>query len=263
MNVPRVPAGRIVRTTEKLRPRLWSIPLSQEPQFSIAFWTGRIAGVADSNGLGVPAAGKPAMHSVRLKRCDDDINRSVVEDNALYCGYPRLVSVTQHSIRNRSLELERATKDDDAMQYTRIDAQESLESLHVAVVLPKRILKPEFLPEVNGCPMRVGGVPEDPARPILQFNDKNPKLGNDEVVDLGRAAQSRNDDPSKMVIVRTAKLKWSVAKERPESIENPHAEPEALKKRDVESWRNRLVGLTHWSYAAAIIGKARSVFEQR
>jgi hypothetical protein len=111
------------------------------------------------------------------------------------------------------IELERATKDDDAMQYTRIDAKESLESLHVAIVLPKGILKPELLLEVNGCPMRVGGVPEDPARPILQFNDKDPKLRHDEVVDLRRTAQRRNDDPSKMVIVRTAKLKRSVAKE--------------------------------------------------
>ena len=62
------------------------------------------------------------------------------------------------------------------MQYPLIDAKESLESLHVAVVLPKRILKSELLLEVNSCPVRVGGVPEDPARPILQFNDKIPNL---------------------------------------------------------------------------------------
>ncbi len=171
----------------------------------------------------MPEAGKPAMHRVRLERPDDSMNGSVVEGNVLYCGDPRPVSVTEHSIGDRSLELERATKDDDAMQYTRIDAKESLEGLHVAVVLPKRILKPELLLEVNGCPVRVGGVPEDPARPILQFNDKDPKLRHDEVVDLRRTAQSRNDDFSKMVIVRTAKLKRSVAKERPESIEKPHA----------------------------------------
>ena len=170
----------------------------------------------------MPEAGKPAMHRVRLERPDHGINGSVIEDNVLDCGDPGPVSVTEHSIRNRSLELERATKDDDAMQYTRIDAKESLESLHVAVVLPKRILKPELLLEVNRCPVRVGGVPEDPARPILQFNDKDPKLGHDEVVDLRRTAQGRNDDPSTMVIVRTAKLKRSVSKERPESIEKSH-----------------------------------------
>ncbi len=168
-------------------------------------------------------AGKPAMHRVRFERPDDGINGRVVEDNVLYCGDPRPVSVTEHSIRDRSLELERATKDDDSVQYKRIDAKESLESLDVAVVLPERILKSEPLLEVNGCPIRVGGVPEDPARPILQLNDKDPKLGHDEVVDLRGAAQSRNDDPSKMVVVRTAKLKGSVAKERPESIEKPHA----------------------------------------
>jgi hypothetical protein len=168
--------------------------------------------------LGVPEAGKPAMHRVRLERPNDGINGSVVEGNVLYCGDPRLVSVTEHSIRDRSLELERATKDDDAMQYTRIDAKESLESLHVAVVLPKRIRKPELFLEVNGCPVRVGGVPEDPARPILQFNDKDPKLGHDEVIDFRRTAQSRNDNPSTMVIVRTAELKRFVAKERPKSI---------------------------------------------
>ena len=106
MNVPRVPAGWIVRTTQELRPRLRSVPLRQEPQFSIARRTRRVAGVAGSNGLGVPAAGKPAMHRVRLKRCDDGINGSVVEDNILSCGDPRLVSVTDHSIRDRSLELE-------------------------------------------------------------------------------------------------------------------------------------------------------------
>ena len=106
MNVPRVPAGRIVRTTQELRPRLRSVPLRQEPQFSIALRTRRVAGVAGSNGLGVPAAGKPAMHRVRLKRCDDGINGSVVEDNILSCGDPRLVSVTDHSIRDRSFELE-------------------------------------------------------------------------------------------------------------------------------------------------------------
>ena len=171
----------------------------------------------------MPEAGKPTMHRVRLERPDHRINGSVIENNVLYCGDPGPVSVTKHAIRNRSLELERATKDDDAMHYNRIDAKESLKSLHVAVVLPKRILKPEPLPEVKGCPIRVGGVPEDPARPVLQFNDKDPKLGHDEVVDLRRAAQSGNDDPSKMMIVRTEKLKRSVAKERPESIENPHA----------------------------------------
>src|SRR5438874_2925376 len=104
----------------------------------------------------MPEAGKPAMHRVRLERTDDSINGSVIEDNILYCGDPGPVSVTEHSIRNRSLELERATKDDDAMQYPWLDVKESLESLHVAVVLPKRILKPELLLEVNGCPVRVG-----------------------------------------------------------------------------------------------------------
>jgi len=98
----------------------------------------------------MPEAGKPAMHRVRLERPDNGINGGVVEDNVLYCGNPRPVSVTEHSIRDRSLELERATKDDDPMQYTRIDTKESLESLHVAVVLPKWILKPELLLEVNG-----------------------------------------------------------------------------------------------------------------
>ena len=70
--------------------------------------------------------------------------------------------------------------------------------------------------------MRVGGVPEDPARPILQFNDEDPKLGYDEVVDLRRTAEGRNDDLSKMVIVRAAELERSVAKERPESIKKRH-----------------------------------------
>lgn len=223
MNVPRVPAGGIVRTTQELRSRLWSLPLRPEPQFSIALWTRRVAGVTRPNGSDVPEAGKPAMHCSRMQRRDDGINGSVVEDNVLYCGDPRPVPVREHSIRNRSLERERATKDDDAMQYTRIYAKESLESLHVAVVLPQRILKPELLREVNGRPVRVGGVPEDPARPILQFNDKYPKLGHDEVVDLRRAVQGRNDDLSKMMIVRTAKLKRSVTKERRESIEKPHA----------------------------------------
>jgi hypothetical protein len=152
----------------------------------------------------MPEASEPAMHCVRLERPDDGINGSVVEDNVLYCGDPRPVSVTEHSSRDRSLELERATKDDDAMQYTRIDAKEILESLHVTVVLPKRILKPELLLEVNGRPVRVGGVPEDPARPILQFNDEDPELGHDEVVDLRRTPGGRNDDLSKMVIVRAA-----------------------------------------------------------
>ena len=106
MNVPRVLAGWIVRTTQELRPRLWSLPLRQEPQFSIALRTRGVAGVAASNGLGVSAAGKPAMHRVRLKRRDEGINGSVVEDNILPCGDPRLVPVTEHSIRDWSLELE-------------------------------------------------------------------------------------------------------------------------------------------------------------
>jgi hypothetical protein len=71
---------------------------------------------------------------------------------------------------------------------------------------------------MNGRPMRGASVGEDPARPILQFNDKDPKLGHDEVIDFRRTAQSRNDNPSTMVIVRTAELKRSVAKERPKSI---------------------------------------------
>ena len=204
MNVPRVPAGRIVRTTQELRSRLWSLPLREESQFSIAFRTRRVARVTGSHGLGVPEASKPPMHRVRLERPDDGINGSVVEDNVLDCGDPRPVSVTEHSNRDRSLELERATKDDDAMQYARIDAKEILESLHMTVVLPKRILKPELLVEVNCRPVRVGGVPEDPARPILQFNDEDPKLRHDEVVDLRRTTQGRNDDLSEMVIVRAA-----------------------------------------------------------
>ena len=167
-------------------------------------------------------ASKPTMHRAGLERRDDGLNGRVVENNVLFCGDPRLVSVTEHSIRDRSLKLERATKNDDAMQYPRIDAKESLESSYVAVVLPKRILKSELLLEVNGCPVRVGSVPKNPARPIFELNNKDPKLGHDEVVDLRRTARSRNDDLSEMVIVRTAKLKWSVAKERPETIEKAH-----------------------------------------
>src|ERR1041385_3855654 len=127
MNIPLVPAGRIVRTTQELRARLWSVPLCSEPQFSIALWTRRVARVTGSHGLGMPEAGNPAMHRVRLERPDEFINGSVVEDNVLYCSDPRPVSVTEHSLRDRSLALERATKDDDAMQYTWIDAQETPE----------------------------------------------------------------------------------------------------------------------------------------
>ena len=113
--------------------------------------------------------------------------------------------MAEHSIRNRRHELERAAKDDDAVQYAPIDTQEALESLHVAVVLSKRILKPELPLEIRGSPVGVGCVTEDPARVILEFNYKDPKLGHDEVVDLGRTARRRNDDLVKMVIVRAAK----------------------------------------------------------
>ena len=147
------------------------------------------------------------MHRVRLERPDDRVNRGIVEDKVSSCGNPRLVSVAEYSVRNRGLELERTTKDDDPTQYARIDAKEFLESLDVAVVLVKRILKPELLLEVNGCPVRVGSVPEYPARPILQLNDKDSKSRHDEVVDLCRTAHSRNDDPLKMVILRAMKLK--------------------------------------------------------
>src|SRR5437870_13917990 len=104
MNVPRVPAGRVVRTTQELRSRLWSLPLRSEPQFSIALRTRRVARVAGSNGLGMPEAGKPAMHRVRLERSDDGMNGSLVEDNVLYCGDPRPVFVKEQSIGARSLK---------------------------------------------------------------------------------------------------------------------------------------------------------------
>ena len=127
--------------------------------------------------------------------------------------------MTEHSVRNRSLELERTTKDDDAVQYTRIDAKEGFESLHMAVVLPKWILKLELLSEVNSCPIRRPAIREDPSRAILQLNDEDPKLGDHQVVDLRRATQAGNNDPSKVVVVRTAQLKRSVTKERPESTQ--------------------------------------------
>jgi hypothetical protein len=154
-----------------------------------------------------------------MERRDDGINCGVVEDYFLLGGHPRLVLVTEDPVRDRSLELERATKHDDAMQYTRIDAKERFECLDVAIVLPERILKPELLLEVNCGPVRVGIVREEPARPILYFNDEDPKLRHDEVVDFRRTARSRNDDLSKMVIVRTAELKRPVAEKRPESAE--------------------------------------------
>jgi hypothetical protein len=60
--------------------------------------------------------------------------------------------VTEYAIRHRRLELERSSKDDDAVQDTLIDAKEFLKGLDVAVVLVERVLEPELLAEVNGRP---------------------------------------------------------------------------------------------------------------
>jgi hypothetical protein len=109
--------------------------------------------------------------------------------------------VAKHSLRDRSLELERTTKDDEAVQYLLIDAKKGLKGLHVAVVLPKGVLKLEPPPEVSRRPIRGVGVGEDPARPILQFNDEDAKLGYNELVNLRCAARAWNDNPPKMVIV--------------------------------------------------------------
>jgi hypothetical protein len=162
------------------------------------------------------------MHRVLFERPDDRVNRRIVEDDVSRCGNPRLVSVAEYSIGDWGLELERAAKDDDAVQQMRIDAEKFLERLNMAVVLVKRILKLELLLEVDSCPVSVSGVPEYPACPILQLNDKDSKSRHDEVVDLCRTARRGNDDPVKMVILRAMKLKWSVGKVGPKSSENSH-----------------------------------------
>jgi hypothetical protein len=108
------------------------------------------------------------------------------------------------------------------VQYPLIDAKKGFKGLHVAVVLPKRVLKPELPSEMNGRPMRGASVGEDPARPILQFNDEDAKLGYNELINLRCSAGARNDNPSKMVIIRTAGLNRAVAVRPPESIEETH-----------------------------------------
>lgn len=75
-------------------------------------------------------------------------------------------------------------------ELRRVQAEELLQCLGMAIILVKGVLKPVFFAEQTLCPLSTLRVTEDPAIHIFGLDDKDAVFRDDDVVNLRRAVFS-------------------------------------------------------------------------